>query len=77
MRGGLGWTGLTAVAAVVAALGLTACDPGMCGASPFINALFCAPSVSPTPIARSAVGESWPAGTLTRSMNVPIFGLSW
>ena len=24
-----------------------------------------------------AIGEIWPAGTFTRSMNVPIFGLSW
>ena len=30
-----------------------------------------------SPIARSSRGESFPAGTLTRSMNVPIFGLSW
>jgi endonuclease/exonuclease/phosphatase (EEP) superfamily protein YafD len=29
------------------------------------------------PIVRSSSGVSWPAGTFTRSMNVPIFGLSW
>ena len=29
------------------------------------------------PIARSCVGEVIPPGIFTRSMNVPIFGLSW
>ena len=30
-----------------------------------------------SPIARSFAGESTPLGILTRSMKVPIFGLSW
>ena len=30
-----------------------------------------------SPIVRSSAAVSWPDGTLIRSMNVPIFGLSW